>query len=262
MNKKLLVKATMGTAVALLLAAPVVMAQGEDGACAAKRGGVRGLDTNRDGKITLEEATAGDANMTEEKFAQRDTNGDGLWTAEDRRGRGMRGGHGAQGGPPHGPGFGPRQNPDADGNGEVTLEEFTAVHPSAEEVFARLDTNGDGVLTEDERPGPGRGMHGGPRGEEGDDVKEGRGGYSRPPRGEGPQGYGPPPGRGPRAMMEEADTDGDGQLTYDEASTLPNMTEERFSHMDRNGDGVLSEADRPERGGRRGGPGGPGRGAL
>ena len=40
---------------------------------------------------------------------------------------------------------------DADGDGLVTAEEFSAVHPDAPEgTFEQVDTNGDGALAADE----------------------------------------------------------------------------------------------------------------
>ena len=48
-------------------------------------------------------------------------------------------------------------------------------------------------------------------------------------------------------MMQEADKNGDGKVTYDELkAVLPKLTPERFKQMDRNGDGVLSKEDRPQ----------------
>ena len=79
--------------------------------------------------------------------------------------------------------------------------------------FERQDANGDGVVTADELSNEG----------------EGRGG-----------------GR----MLERADADGDGRITRAEAEAA---AAERFRAMDRNGDGVVSEDERPSFG-----PGGPG----
>ena len=40
---------------------------------------------------------------------------------------------------------------DADGDGAVSAEEFTAAHPEAAEgTFEQIDTNADGALAEDE----------------------------------------------------------------------------------------------------------------
>jgi len=58
----------------------------------------------------------------------------------------------------------------------------------------------------------------------------------------------------PDGMMERADTNKDGKLSYEEISAVrPEATRERFEQMDRNNDGFLSRADRVDgRGGARG----------
>jgi hypothetical protein len=278
MNKNLWTKLAFGAAVTAMVAAPLAIAEGDS---AQGKRGHRGMDANRDGKITLEEALSARPELTEEKFADRDTNGDGVWTAEDRRGRGPRGegrpgmrrGPGGPGGPegPGGPAFGARfEDADTDGDNKISLEEFKAAHPAVKEIFERIDRNGDGYLTEDERPGRGgpAGMHRSPRDGQGPRGPEGRSGYGprdgqglRGPEGRG--GYGPrgPEGRRggfdgppPRERMEQADTNQDGKITLEEATAaLPGMNEEKFNWLDRNGDGVLTPEDRPEHG--RGGPG-------
>ncbi len=76
---------------------------------------------------------------------------------------------------------------------------------------------------------------------------------------------GPPPGRGGgMGMMRMADANGDGVVTRDEWVAA---TDARFARMDRNGDGVLDESERPGRRGLPPGadgagppPGGPGPG--
>ena len=59
---------------------------------------------------------------------------------------------------------------------------------------------------------------------------------------------GPPPGRGGggggMGMMRMADANGDGVVTRDEYLAA---TDARFARMDRNGDGVLDETERPQR---------------
>lgn len=104
---------------------------------------------------------------------------------------------------------------DTDTNGEISQAEFSAaLTKHTGDLFKRMDRNGDGVLTQADR------------GEE--------------------------PGRGIDALrrLRSADTDGNGTVTFDEAKTaMPDMTQERFNAMDRNRDGVLSEADRPGAGG-------------
>jgi hypothetical protein len=70
------------------------------------------------------------------------------------------------------------------------------------------------------------------------------------------------PHRGPGKMMKEADTNGDGGVSFEELKAVrPDATQERFDERDKNGDGILNREDRPEgpRGDRGRGPGGPGR---
>jgi Ca2+-binding EF-hand superfamily protein len=47
-------------------------------------------------------------------------------------------------------------------------------------------------------------------------------------------------------LMQELDADGDGKVSYEEASKWPRMTEELFGRMDTNGDGYLTPEDRPQ----------------
>lgn len=54
---------------------------------------------------------------------------------------------------------------DVDGDGGVTIAEFEAVFvKKANEMFAHLDRNEDGTLSEQDRPGPPRGPRGEPEG--------------------------------------------------------------------------------------------------
>ncbi|MCC6488727.1 MAG: hypothetical protein IT364_14610 [Candidatus Hydrogenedentes bacterium] len=95
---------------------------------------------------------------------------------------------------------------DADKNGEVTFEELKAVLPNlTEERFDKMDRDGDGVLTRKDLP-----------------KREHR----------------------LLKLLKEADTNGDRQVTYEEAvAVLPNLTQEQFDKLDKNGDGVLSRDD-------------------
>ena len=116
----------------------------------------RRADENGDDQVTAAEWDAW--------FAERDANGDGVLTADDRpewgerRGtrEGRRGGFGHHG--HHGAHVGRLAEAlDADGDGDVTRADFAA-------LAARFDANGDGVLTEDELPALGHDWHRGHRG--------------------------------------------------------------------------------------------------
>lgn len=59
------------------------------------------------------------------------------------------------------------------------------------------------------------------------------------------------PHDGGRSMVDRADQNGDGIISYDEAvESLPGMTEDRFKHMDVNGDGQLEAGELRRRGSR------------
>lgn len=73
----------------------------------------------------------------------------------------------------------------ADKDGRVTREQFMA---KAAQRFARMDVNGDGTISRDERPGRGHGPRGWHRGGHGD--REGMGGSMM--GGDGPRGQGQP----------------------------------------------------------------------
>jgi len=146
---------------------------------------------------------------------------------------------------------GPRPEPrefmeraDTDGDGNISFEELQALRPGlTREHFDRMDTNKDGVLNRDDRPlvrpgDRGRGM-----------------GVPRP---DGEAGDGPPAPLGRGAFLERADTNGDGNISFEELQAIrPELTREQFDRMDSNKDGVLNREDRPEfsrgdRGPRRG----------
>ena len=150
-----------------------------------------------------------------------------------------------------------REALDADHDHQLSAEEIK----NATAAILSLDTNNDGMLTDDEfRPpmppgGPeGRGPEG--RGPEGRGP-EGRGPEGRGPEGRGPEGRGPE-GRGapggppsPERLVERAmtfDTDGDGKLDKNE---LTKFAEEMMSRMRPGG---------PPREGRSGPPGNSGSG--
>jgi Ca2+-binding EF-hand superfamily protein len=105
------------------------------------------------------------------------------------------------------------EDADADGDGKLTLEEVQSAKPGFPmKAFERMDTNGDGVISKDDK-----GMVPGNRG--------------------GGEAY--------RARLRDADTDGDGKLSQEEAQkAFPRMTAEQFKQRDRNDDGYISREDR------------------
>lgn len=119
-----------------------------------------GADANKDGVITWEEATA----LAVTQFARHDRNGDGVVDAADLEAlraemvdyRVKRTLH------HHGAGT----------DGKLTREQFMA---KANERFARLDRDNDGVISRAEMPGRGKGWHGDDRMSNGDHGKRGVG---------------------------------------------------------------------------------------
>ncbi len=122
---------------------------------------------------------------------------------------------------------------DANQDGRVTLEELRAEKPGfPEDSFARLDRDSDGGITLQDLDR---------RGQPGDRPRRPEG-QARPGRGA------PEPRAGMRERLQKADSNADGKVSQEEAlAAFPGMTLERFEHMDRNGDGFLTRADRPQR---------------
>ena len=148
------------------------------------------MDTDGDGNISLEEFTTPQSERIAYAFDRLDSDGDGLLSREElesrRRDRppGQRQGqgHGPQDRPdrpdqpdrperPERPAF---QFPDMDGDGSVSLEEFTTKQKErAAQRFEHLDRDGDGLLSKEEmrpgRRGPRPGAPGGPPPRDGQD---------------------------------------------------------------------------------------------
>lgn len=135
---------------------------------------------------------------------------------------------------------------DVDGDAKVTFEELSAVCPWMDkERFAKWDRDGDGVISKADRPqGPPTGEGAVPwagrrqKGPEGVPLRAGR-------RQTPPQDAQAGRGMTARQRLLDADTDGDGKVTFEELSAkYPKMDKERFKQLDRNDDGVLSPEDR------------------
>ena len=157
----------------------------------------------------------------------------------------------------HGPGLPAFEKFDANADGTVTFEEFSAaLKKTHTEDFMNFDADGNGVLSKDElpkgpRPRPGSGPEG-----------AGQGDAGRPPM---PPGDRPGGGPGtPPPRPEDLDSDGDCTVTINEFSAAWAKTDHGlFTRLDADSDGQLSKEELAKaRGPRhgRGGPGGPGHG--
>lgn len=134
---------------------------------------------------------------------------------------------------------------DADKNGGVSFEEFKAgplfqklPAERQTEIFRRLDTDGDGVISPKDKPQPPKRPEGG----------------KRPGRGDGPPPGPRPDGQrmNPERMLKQLDKDGNGSVSFDEFRAGPQAggltedeLEDRFEAMDRNKDLKLTREDFP-----------------
>ena len=124
-----------------ILAVPAFAAPGDgNGGCPPPLGRlIKAADTDGNGEVTLEEFLAKFPNASEDRFNVLDRNDDGVLSKEDmpweERARILR----------------RLKQADTDGDGSVTLEEFQAAFPNADEAaFNRLDRNDDGVINKDD----------------------------------------------------------------------------------------------------------------
>lgn len=170
---------------------------------------IKQADKDGDGKVTFDELKAVKPELTQEQFSKLDRNKDGVLTKAD---------------------IVPNilalvKKADKDGDGKVTFEELQAIRPKlTEEQFAKLDRNGDGVISKADAP--------------------------RPPLAD-------------LIKKADKDQDGKVSFK-DLKTVAPGMTPERFARLDRNKDGVLTKEDAPQAGPQRpcpvAGPEGAGQG--
>ncbi|MCV2893008.1 EF-hand domain-containing protein [Lentibacter sp. XHP0401] len=134
-------------AVAIIVAASLVTAGGSAMAFGGhKKGDDRGqmrfeqLDTNKDGKLSLEEMQAGPA----ARFAEGDTNGDGKISADEAKAAGSKRAEKR---------FAKMlERHDADKDGALSMDELKDTERQAKhaKMFEKLDADEDGFLSKDE----------------------------------------------------------------------------------------------------------------
>lgn len=176
-------------------------------------------DANDDKVVSYDELTAARPEFPRERFDKLDRNKDGVISEADlpaatamapKSNDGQARGMGAK----------KLMQADADKDGKVTFDEALAAKPGLPRAtFDRFDTNQDGVLSQA-------------------DLAK----VAAKSEGKGPAGG----GRGELLQrLRNADTDGDGKVSREEAKTgLPNLTDEMFKRLDRNGDGMIGKDDR------------------
>lgn len=185
--------------------------------------GMERLDTNKDGFVDKAEIE-----QMMERFREGRPGGPGA------RGEGRPGS--PEGRRPGGPGGMPSFDDmfnrlDANGDGKITKDE---ARERMKEQFDKVDANSDGGIDKDEMRKAAEQMRGGRPG-----GPEGRPGPGGPEGRRGPGGPGGEGQRGPGGLMR-LDTDGDGKISKEEA---PERMRENFERFDANGDGFIDQSD-------------------
>ena len=180
-------------------------------------------DTDRDGRVSFDEMQALRPGITPKQFQSIDRNGDGYLTTADRPPMPTRAQVDAR-----------RQllaqllQSDRDEDGVVSLDEVASAKPGfPKSTFDRLDANSDGVLTQE-------------------DLDQFTRRADRPHRPSGSTRQTAGSEKRSRLMQRliQADTDGSGSTTFEEAqAALPGISRERFERLDVNTDGVLDQSD-------------------
>jgi len=189
---------------------------------------LKSADANSDQKLDLAEIHAKLPNFPAERFTALDKNQDGFLEAgempappnTEAAGEG-RGAVGAK-----------LKAADTDQDGKLSQAEFSAAFPNAPaERFARLDQNSDGFVDRSDRA-----------------ALEGAAGDKKKAEG-GKKKAGSPPADAVayvKGLIAQHDADKDGKLTKAELEAAkPGFPEKNFTEMDRDNDGVISEADLP-----------------
>jgi Ca2+-binding EF-hand superfamily protein len=194
------------------------------------------MDANKDGKLTKDELPEGGREFLGRMLER--VGGDGITKEQFTRSMNMMGqAVGRPGQPPGAPGMPP--GPEGmlrpimaliDGNldGELSKEEIEG----AGKALLTLDKNADGKLSRDELLAAGPPAPPGALGRPAD-----------PPGGKGRPGGDRPGGFSPEAFREQlkqADANGDGKLSKEEA---PARLKDNFDRIDRNSDGVLDDTE-------------------
>ncbi|GMW01820.1 MAG: hypothetical protein AMXMBFR84_29570 [Candidatus Hydrogenedentota bacterium] len=172
-------------------------------------------DADKDGRITMDEVAAIDANFPKERFQQMDSNADGAVTQDElRKFAGRR--------------FEIMRKADTNGDRRISMEEMKTADPNfTQEQFARMDVNGDGMLTEEDRRSAVPNRQAQARNMQAGMAPEADTKYSM------------------IASLMSADSNQDGSVTFDEvAAAKPGLPREVFDRYDTNKDGVVTPADR------------------
>jgi len=222
---------------------------------------LKAADRNRDGQVAFAEIKALLPFMTQPMFEAMDTDGDGILTAADIP-------------VPPPPALAIvrlLEHADANNDGRVTFQEVQALpNPIPLECFNRLDANGDGAVSADDLPAPGPENMGARlhwlllKADASQDGKLSlselqavwphfsqeafgfldRNGDGAFDRNDLPAGPPPPRSEMLRRVLLAADVDHDGDVTFEELQALiPELTQESFAHLDRNGDAVINADD-------------------
>ncbi len=221
---------------------------------------LRAADTNQDRRVSRDEFAAQFPDAPAERFAALDLNGDGMLDRQDRdivtgpsaAAERLAPGRRAAGEDGSGAYLDKLlREQDRDGDGRVTLDELRVAKrgfPGA--VFGALDRNGDGALSQADGAvaarAPKAPAGAAPALNSGDKKAEDK---KKRPAAEGARKKGESRQVEPEGEMKRKalDVNNDGTITFEEArSVYPNYTRERFNQRDKNGDGVITKADRAQ----------------